>query len=135
MTPEPLPAELGELLVGTVGPGGLPGVLADWIDERSESWRPLSAALRAATPVTGDPPPDSYFGPPRFLVLAEGVVATLTGPARRYYNGPEPKDVPRLGLYRTAPGRGAAYRLDVGAELPEASRAELRALFEAKAPE
>ena len=135
MTPEALPAELAELLAGTLGPGGLPGVLADWIDEHSESWRPLSAALRAATPVTGDPPAESYFAPPRFLVLAEGVVATLTDPAQRYFNGPEPKDVPRLGLYRTAPGRELAYRLDMGADLPEAGRAELRALFGAKAAE
>ena len=50
MTADParLPDDLADLLDRTLGPRGVPGVLADWMDERSEFWKPLTDALRVA---------------------------------------------------------------------------------------
>lgn len=126
--PNPVPAEVAELLAGTVGPDGLPGVLADWLDERSADWSPLAAALRAADP--GDEAePGQWVGAPRHLVLAGDVVAWLVElrvPAD--FNQPGHSWL-RLGFHRTTPGREAAYRLAIRSQCDAAQRAELRRLF------
>lgn len=124
--PPRLSGELADLLAGTVGPDGLPGVLADWFDERCEHWAPLAAALREATPAPAEA--ESRFYLERYLVAADGVVAWLAS----YRVWPDSGDAPpaefaRLGFHRTTPGREAAYRLDLPADWP--GLAALRGLF------
>ena len=122
--PAELPADVADLLAGTLGPGGLPGVLADWIDEHSAAWGPLTAALRAAEPFT--PPGRAHYDAPRYLALAPGVVAWLTDLAVSPGPGQPVVRTPVLGFHRTAPGREAAWRLAVPGDA-----APLRALFAA----
>lgn len=124
-----LNADVADLLTGTLGAGGLPGVLADWIEERSEQWGPLTLALRAATPLDDTAKArDSHYTPPRYLVLAEGVVAWLTESQASYSRGElQPAEFARLGFHRTTPGREAAYRLDLPADWP--GLPALRGLF------
>ena len=130
MTPELLPADVSDLLAGTVGPGGLPGVLADWIEERSEQWTPLCEALRAALPLPDAPQTISRgYSQPRFLVLAESVIAwlTMSGPGIYSPSTSGIPTVPRLGFHRVTPGHESAFRLELPADY--AGLGTLRGLF------
>lgn len=131
MTTDPtlLHADLAYLLDDTFGPHGLPGVLADWIDERSAYWAPLAALLRVSQPA-----PDTRRGFNigfRYRHVCPGVVFWVASVNHnsKWFGAPPDGDV-LLGAYRALPGREAMWgRVVPKDEINETMRAELWGLF------
>lgn len=124
-----LPADLTDLLDATLADGGLPGVLADWIDERSEFWAPLARALRISRPA---PVTDRGFRLGfRYRPAGPGVffwVASVNHMSK-WSGAPADGDV-LIGAYRVVPGRQAKWtRVVPKAEVTPEFRAELWGIF------
>ncbi len=127
MTPEPasLPADLADLLNATLAPDGLPGILADWLEERSIYWQPLATALRVSQPL-----PDTDHGfwiGFRYCPVTPDVFLWIvsTNHFSKWSGAPADGDVV-IGAYRRTRGREARWtRIVPRAEVPDSLRKQL----------
>lgn len=129
MTADPtrLPDEVADLLDRTLGDGGEPGILADWLDDHSSYWTPFAAALRLSTPLADGK--QQHYSEFRYQPVASGVMFWLSF-TRHYTRGKSPPTEILLGVYRVGPGEPGAWRRTiVNDKLPKDVRQRLWEAF------
>lgn len=126
----PLSTGVSALLDKTVGPGGCPGVLADWLDEQSIHWTGLTTYLRLASSTRPDTTEDrAYYTPPCYLIIADDVLIWLVRRGQFINPGQWSPEL-RVGFYRTTPSREASFQLTVArSAIAKADEKSLWALF------
>ena len=121
-----LPDEVADLLDRTLGDGGEPGILADWLDDHSTYWAPFAAALRLSAPMAEA---KHHYAEFRFQPVTSGVMFWLSF-TRYYIRGKTPPTEILLGVYRTGPGEPGAWRRTViNDNLPKEVRQRLWEAF------
>lgn len=95
---KPLPPDLSSLLEMTLRPGGLPGVLADWVDERSGEFARFTQCLRHGRRLDEDDPASGFgFRQFRFRVASENVLFWSANGSSSHLQNPPPQ-LPLIGI-------------------------------------
>jgi hypothetical protein len=131
--PAGLPESVAALLDRTLGPGGEPGVLADWLDENSVNgfWDGFAATLRASAPRASVPSGGpAHFNEFRYQIVCPGVMFWVSEGTPPPVNRKRQPPVLLLGVYRTAPFELAVWRRFVVLDdVPKSVRRRLWAAF------
>jgi|GEM_PF-7105517 len=110
--PAQLPESVAELLDRTLGEGGEPGVLADWLDEHSNYWEGFAAALRQSTAPDKLPPFRTF----EYQVVCPGIMFWRCEGSIWAAKGQPKTSVMLLGVYRAAPFAPGMWRRVVSPE-------------------
>ena len=130
--PMQLPEGVADLLDRTLGEGGEPGVLADWLDENSRAWEPFAAALRAGTP---PPAKLTTFSDFRYQEVCGGVMFWVCKGYVQEARGHSVTSLLLVGVSRAVPLVPGEWRLAVPpTALPKATRARLWKAFGVSEP-
>lgn len=123
-----LPSSVADLLDASLGKNDLPGILADWLEERSTYWLPLALALRMCEPPVAS---HGFWIDFRYRPVTPEVFFWIvsTNHTSKWHGAPADGDVV-IGAYRRTPEREGRWarlipRSKVSAEL----RSQLWGLF------